>query len=98
MVKAPFFTLIALNCLYALIGIVLAVLALASKPRVVKPLQARLGVTGLVAALFEGQRAEEDVRNISQLFEENTGWGSVQKIAIMPTEQGGWRFEKVWGT
>lgn len=54
-------------------GIVLAVVALASKPTAVKPLQARLSVAGLVAALFEGKRAEEDVRNVSQLFEENTG-------------------------
>lgn len=98
MVKAPFFTLIALNCLYAILGIALAVVALASKPKVVKPLQERLSVTGLVAALFEGKRAEEDVKSMRYLFEENTGWGAVQKIAIVPTELGGWRFEKVWGT
>ncbi|CZR64753.1 uncharacterized protein PAC_14652 [Phialocephala subalpina] len=98
MAKAPFFTLIALNCLYAVLGIVLAVVALASKPKVVKPLQARLSVTGLMAALFEGKRAEEDVHNMNQLFEENNGWGAVQKIAIVPSETGGWRFEKVWGT
>ncbi|KAJ9602514.1 hypothetical protein H2200_013057 [Cladophialophora chaetospira] len=51
--KAPFFTLLGLNLLYALLGILLAVLALASQPRTTRNVQARLSIGGLVAALLE---------------------------------------------
>ncbi|KAJ9609994.1 hypothetical protein H2200_006324 [Cladophialophora chaetospira] len=51
--KAPFFTLIVLNLLYALLGIILAVVALANQPRKTRHLQSRLSIGGLVAALLE---------------------------------------------
>ncbi|KEF62440.1 uncharacterized protein A1O9_00412 [Exophiala aquamarina CBS 119918] len=51
--KAPFFALIVLNLLYAALGVLLAVLAIASQPRKTRDLQARLSIAGLVAALFE---------------------------------------------
>lgn len=56
--KAPFFTLLVLNLLYALLGILLAVLALASQPQITRNVQARLSVGGLVAALLEPQLPE----------------------------------------
>lgn len=56
--KAPFFVLIILNLLYALLGIVLAVLALASQPRKTRNVQSRLTVGGLVAALLEAHLPE----------------------------------------
>jgi hypothetical protein len=96
MPKAPFITLIILNCLYALMGIILAIIALASRPRVVKPVQARLSVTGLVAALFEGERANERATKMSQLFGENyVGAKDSHKISIEPTAQGGWKYRKL---
>jgi hypothetical protein len=97
MPKAPFFTLIALNCLYALLGIALAIMVLASKPRTVKPIQARLSSLGIVAALFEGNRAEKQVTNMSQLFEESTpGDGRpTGKATLLPTIQGGLQWTKV---
>ncbi|OQV08900.1 hypothetical protein CLAIMM_13109 [Cladophialophora immunda] len=51
--KAPFFALITVNLLYALMGMVLAGVALASQPRKTREMQARLSVAGLVAALLE---------------------------------------------
>ncbi|OAG40080.1 hypothetical protein AYO21_05761 [Fonsecaea monophora] len=54
--KAPFFSLIVANLLYALLGICLAGVALASQPRKTRNMQARLSVAGLVAALLEPDR------------------------------------------
>jgi hypothetical protein len=51
--KVPFFFLIVLNLLFAVLGIVLAAIALASHPRRTRNLQARLSTAGLVAALLE---------------------------------------------
>lgn len=51
--KAPFFALIVLNLTYALLGIILAVLALASQPRTTRSVQARLSIGGIIAALLE---------------------------------------------
>ncbi|KIX93097.1 uncharacterized protein Z520_11154 [Fonsecaea multimorphosa CBS 102226] len=51
--KAPFFTLVSLNLLYALLGIVLAAMAVASQPGKTRNMQARLSIAGLVAALLE---------------------------------------------
>ena len=99
MPKAPFFTLLALNFLYAVVGLVLAAVAFASKPVVVKPIQARLSGPGLVAALFEGGRAERDVNSIKELFEENEPVighaNSIDRVALVPTMLGGLKFEKI---
>ena len=51
--KAPFFALIVLNLLYALRGVLLAIIALASQPRSTRNIQARLSIGGLVAPLLE---------------------------------------------
>ncbi len=58
--KAPFFALIILNLLYALLGIILAIIALASQPRKVRNIQARLSIAGLVAALLEPNPTKEN--------------------------------------
>jgi hypothetical protein len=92
--KAPFITLIVLKCVY-FDGVVLAIAAFASRPRAVKPLQARLSVMGLVAALFEGHRAEKSFNKMSNMFEETAlGAKDDRKIVLEPTDQGGWRFRK----
>ena len=70
MPKAPFFTLIALNTLYCILGITLASLAVVSGPNKVRPIQARLSTEAVVAALFEGERADGNVTKIEDLFEE----------------------------
>jgi hypothetical protein len=51
--KAPFFVLIILNLIYALLGLVLAIIALASQPRRSRFIQARLSIGGIIAALLE---------------------------------------------
>ncbi|ETI26990.1 hypothetical protein G647_10089 [Cladophialophora carrionii CBS 160.54] len=51
--KAPFFVLIVLNLIYALLGIILAITALASQPRRSRSIQARLSIGGIIAAFLE---------------------------------------------
>ncbi|OAP64018.1 hypothetical protein AYL99_03245 [Fonsecaea erecta] len=61
--KAPFFTLVVLNLLYALLGIMLAGMAIASQPRKTRDVQARLSIAGLVAALLEPNGAGRATRS-----------------------------------
>jgi hypothetical protein len=55
--KAPFFTLIVLNLLFAVLGFILAIVAFASQPKRTRDIQARLSIAGLVAALLESDTA-----------------------------------------
>jgi hypothetical protein len=99
MPKAPFFILITLNGLYALLGVTLGVLALVQKPKHVKPVQARLSVVGLVAALFEGEKAEIKATKMSQLFAENDLYAKKKvKVSIEPSGKGGWRYSAIEST
>lgn len=70
--KAPFFTLIVLNLLFALLGIILAIVALMSQPRKTRNMQARLSVAGLVAAMLEANTAPRSsgTRGIESMFAE----------------------------
>ncbi|EXJ65392.1 hypothetical protein A1O7_01733 [Cladophialophora yegresii CBS 114405] len=56
--KAPFYVLIVLNLIYALLGIILAIIALASQPRRSRSIQARLSIGGVIAALLEPEVRE----------------------------------------
>ena len=59
-------------------------------------MQARLSVAGLIAAHFEGRGAEKGVVKVEELFEENDGVnGSQQRVGVVRTESGEWRFS-VW--
>lgn len=95
--KAPFFTLLTLNCIYAILGIGLAITALASKPSSIKPVQARLSGVGLVASLFEGQRAEKLVYRMEDLFAENVPGPNLDfdRASLLQTDQLGWQFKTV---
>jgi hypothetical protein len=90
-VKAPLFTLIAANLLLAVFGLDLAVTAYSTlvSGRGVRDVQARLGSTGLVAQIFDGDR-EEDVTSLEGLFGERN-IASGRKVGIL--ENGGkWEF------
>ncbi|KIX00993.1 uncharacterized protein Z518_10059 [Rhinocladiella mackenziei CBS 650.93] len=66
--KAPLYTLVCLNTIYAMLGIVLAVLAWRSNPSDTNELRERLSTSGLVAALFEGDRAEKPIDQKREMF------------------------------
>ncbi|KAI9765133.1 MAG: hypothetical protein M1840_007840 [Geoglossum simile] len=91
--KAPLFTLVVLNLIYALMGIILAIVALGITNESVKDVQARLSVQGLVAERFEQNRLGIPVEKIEELFEEWDGGGSV-RASIQRNHYGGWQFNK----
>ncbi|ETI22299.1 hypothetical protein G647_06372 [Cladophialophora carrionii CBS 160.54] len=71
--KAPLYTLVALNTVYAVLGFVLAWLALSSNPSETNELREKLSTAGLVAFCFEGDRAERVVDRKRQMFAEYEG-------------------------
>jgi hypothetical protein len=91
---AALWVLVAANISYALLGLGIAIYALMRVTDDVGQVQARLGVTGLVAALFDREHFEKDVSGEEELFEEKgTGYvGRVKRIAITKTKGGGFWF------
>merc|ERR1712093_650747 len=80
----------------ALLGIVLMIIAAVAARGDTREVQARLSVAGLVAAHFEGRKAERGVEKVEELFEEHDGVnGSQQRVGVVRTESSGWRFS-VW--
>lgn len=91
---APLYSLIALTLLYAIVGMVLAVVAFKSALGETKEVQARLTVAGVVAEAFEeSERVRKRVRQVDDLFAERDGPGTSRRIGVVPAEEGGWRFE-----
>ena len=94
--KAPLFTLICSNLLFALIGVILAAVAFGSMGgslgRELTDIQARLSNAGIVAAIFEPQKG--GVKEIEELFDERNGDG--RRRVGMVDSPAGWRFG-LWG-
>lgn len=73
--KAPLFTVVALDLLFALLGLVLTVLAMSSssgKNKEVREIQSRLMIAGLVADRFE-KEARMPITSIDEAFSEYEG-------------------------
>jgi hypothetical protein len=88
--KAPFFTLIILNLLYAVVGILLTTMALLSQPRLTRNVQARLTTAGLVAALLEpngGPPSKKNNSGVESAFAEhhNTEKSLNDRVMIIDT-------------
>lgn len=93
---APLACLLIANISLALLGIVLMIIAAVAARGDTREVQARLSVAGLVAAHFEGRKAERGVEKVEELFEEHDGVnGSQQRVGVVRTESSGWRFS-VW--
>ncbi|KAH9218649.1 hypothetical protein DL95DRAFT_405681 [Leptodontidium sp. 2 PMI_412] len=89
----PLAFLLIANISLALLGIVLLVFASVAARGETREVQARLSVAGLVAAHFEGRRAERAVEKVEDLFEEREGvGGSGSRVGIVKIESGGWGF------
>ncbi|KAF2266170.1 hypothetical protein CC78DRAFT_160888 [Lojkania enalia] len=86
--------LVTANMAFAVLGLVLAILALVATSPNVHQVQARLGVAGLAAALFEKTHSERVVRSDTDLFAENVGdeSGFVKKVGVRRTDTGGSAF------
>jgi hypothetical protein len=86
---APFYTLIALDVLCGLIGLLLALMAFGRRDYVGGSL---LTVWGIVACAFEKTPAHGDIRKVENLFQETQdGTSSVVGIKY-DAAQGQWRF------
>ncbi|OCT51727.1 hypothetical protein CLCR_08263 [Cladophialophora carrionii] len=90
--KAPLYTLVALNTVYAVLGFVLAWLALGSNPSETNELREKLSTAGLVAFCFEGDRAERVVDRKRQMFAEYEGAPSSRVGVEENIYQGGYVF------
>jgi hypothetical protein len=72
--KAPLSTLIGLNLLYALLGILLMLYTLCfAKPSETRDVQARLTLSGLAFCFEDEGRARAPVEKVERLFEERAG-------------------------
>jgi len=91
---AALWSLFAANMLYALLGIAIAVFAMMKANEEVGQVQMRLGVTGLVAALFDREQFERAATSEEALFEEKgkKNLGDMNRVAVITTKGGGASF------
>jgi hypothetical protein len=71
--RAPLYTLVGLNTLYAFLGTILALLALRSSPADTNEIRQKLTTAGTVAAIFEPERAARPVGREREMFAEHEG-------------------------
>ncbi|MCJ1427032.1 hypothetical protein MMC29_004935 [Sticta canariensis] len=92
--KAPLFTLIALNLIYAAIGLGLALYALVASDfkRGTGAVRQKLTVSGLVAECFESaERAPKGRNEMENAFAEKERKGFSCRVQIEEADYGGWR-------
>jgi len=89
-------TLVAANLLFALLGLVVTVIALLAASVEVHQVHLRLDVTGLAAQLFEGSHATKKAKDRVHLFERPDGSNNNinKRVQIEMTPAGG--AEYVW--
>ncbi|KAF9701743.1 hypothetical protein EKO04_000960 [Ascochyta lentis] len=95
--KLALWLLVASNLLFALLGLVLAVLALKATSPDTRQIQIRLSTAGLAAQLFNPRHAQCKVKDDSNLFKENWRDGQVAnevKVGVRRTSAGGVEFTK----
>ncbi|KAL2844530.1 hypothetical protein BJY01DRAFT_248147 [Aspergillus pseudoustus] len=85
---APLMTLVVVNLLYVLCGVVFALVALVAARGGVPDIQRRLTIAGLVADRFEEQR---QVESTEEMFEEYAGKES-RRVAVAPAPKGGYEY------
>lgn len=97
--KAPLAVLILLTLIYAAIGALLACIAARAGPGLIKNIQGRLSIAGLVAKCFESEeRCNKPTKEIQDLFEENELGARDQKrpkVAIVASGRGGWKYDLI---
>lgn len=94
--KAPFWALVLLDLLYAVLGVVLTVTALLAmfRGRGVRDAQARLSLAAVVAESFESPALADDAREVYELFAERRGLAT-RRVALTRREDGGRRYRQV---
>jgi hypothetical protein len=89
--QAPLFTLVVVNLLFVLLGIILAAVAIQSSGGEAREVQARLSIVGLVADRFEAQRGRDGIEKMDNHFEEKDGKGSM-RVGIDHIDGGGYTY------
>jgi hypothetical protein len=89
--KAPLYLIVILGLLYALLGVVLTVIALCITWDGVHDTVVKMGISGLVAERFEQARLGKPAEEIEELFEEWGGKGS-GRVSVHKDALGGWVF------
>jgi hypothetical protein len=97
--KAPLLALVSLNLLYAVVGVVLAVIAAGTGPSETKNVQGRLSMAGLAAKCFESTgRCEGPAKEIQDLFAEKEFRDRDRrylKVSIVASDRGGWKYDLI---
>jgi hypothetical protein len=92
--KAPLYTLVLANMLFVVLGIALAIMAIARSGGEVREIQARLSIEGLVADRFEGRRvpgllftiarmADMNIRSCYRYYSQDIGTYSVFFLCLI---------------
>ena len=96
--QAPLYLLILTNLSFVLMGIGLSIIAAMTSTEA-HEVQGRLSIEGLVANMFEGERAKRPTEDVQRLFGEY--WegndGQVTRVGIERTAIGGYTFKAIGG-
>ena len=94
---APLITLVVVNFLYVVCGLIFTILALVAARSKVPDIQARLSIAGLVADRFEDPGFRSKTDSVEKMFEEYSG-KSGRRVAIeAPDEDCVYRYT-TWGS
>lgn len=89
--KVALWMLVAFNCVYGILGITLAFLALSASSGNTNDVRERLSIAGVVAFSFEGSRARRPVESKKAMFAEHFGESSA-KLGIDRSSYEGWEY------
>ncbi|CVK96692.1 uncharacterized protein FMAN_11022 [Fusarium mangiferae] len=89
--KGPLACLLVANLLLVILGLFLTVRAFLASSSDVGDVQARLGITALVAAHFEADKGEVAVEKVDHMFQERNG-GDGPRVTVQRSALGGWKF------
>ncbi|CZR46023.1 uncharacterized protein FPRO_11470 [Fusarium proliferatum ET1] len=89
--KGPLACLLVANLMLVILGLFLTVRAFLASSSDVGDVQARLGITALVAAHFEADKGQVAVEKVDHMFQERNG-GDGPRVTVERSALGGWKF------
>lgn len=92
--KAPLFLLIVINLVFVVMGFVLAFMA-ARTPQEAHEVQSRFSIAGIVANMFEGEKAGRPADAVERLFGEYWEGSKTSRVGVDRTSNGGYVFKIV---
>jgi len=92
--KAPLFLLVVINLIFIVMGVVLAIMA-AKTSQEAHEVQSRFSITGIVATMFEGEKASRPAEAVERLYGEYWEGNHTSRVGIHRTSTGGFVFRAV---